>query len=36
MKIDSVTLEVLVRIKTNQKLSLAGFDHRTAETVYMG
>lgn len=36
LKIDGVTLEVLVRFRTNLKLALSGVDQKTQETVYMG
>jgi len=36
IKIESLTIEILVRFKTNLKLALAGVDDQTRETVYLG
>ncbi len=36
LRVENVTLEVLVRFKTNLKLSVAGLDQKTEQTVYMG
>lgn len=36
LMIDNITLEVLIRIRTNLKLTLTSLDQKTKETLYMG